>query len=79
MNNEVEVKVTKLEDGIEYYVLSESVIDNKKYYYLVNMNDEKDVCVRKQEIENGEEYLVTLDSIEELTKVLQAFREKHLK
>lgn len=78
-NEEVAVRTVVLEDGIEYYLLSEIDVENNKYFYLVNMNDEKDICVRKQEFDQGEEYLVTLDSVEELTKVMEAFHKKYIK
>jgi len=78
-DEKVMVKSIVLEDGIEYYVLTEIMVDENKYFYLVNVNDEKDICVRKQEIENGIEYLVTLDSTEELSKVLEKYKEKYIK
>ena len=43
------------------------------------MQDNKDLCVRKKEIVNGEEYLSTLDSTDELNKALTALKNKHQK
>lgn len=74
-----EVKTIVLEDGLEYFLLDELEIDNNKYYFLANMQNHKDICVRKQEIDNGEEYLVTLDSENEVAKVLAHFAHKHKK
>lgn len=74
-----EVKTIVLEDGIKYFLLDELDIDNNKYYFLANMNDYKDIVIRKQEIEDGKEYLVTLDSEEEVTKALAVFAHKHKK
>jgi len=77
MNNEMkEVKSIILDNGEEYYLVDETIIDNTKYYYLANMNDSNDICVRKQVLENGVSFVSTLDDIDELMRALQAFREK---
>ena len=77
MNEEMkEVKTIILDNGREYFLVDETIIDDVKYFYLANMNDNKDICVRKQEIENGISYLSTLDDIDELMKALEAFRDK---
>jgi len=77
MENEMkEVKTIVLDNGREYFLVDETIINDVKYYYLANMNDSKDICVRKQEIENGVSYLATLDDIDELLKALEAFRDK---
>lgn len=70
-----EVKTIIL-DGIEYFVAEELILYSNKYYYLVNTNDDKDIIFRKQLIENGEEYLVTLSSVDELARVMQEFTKK---
>ncbi len=72
-----EVNTIVLENGIEYFLLDEINIDNNTYYYLVNTNDNKDICIRKKEIENGEEYVATLDSDEEVAKALAYFAHKN--
>lgn len=57
----MEVEVITLENGIEYGIVQE--INN--YVLLVNLNDEKDYCIRKNVIRNGEEFIESLDSDEE--------------
>lgn len=74
-----EVKTIILDDGIEYYLADEVKIENDTYYFLTNMQDNKDLCVRKKEMVDGEEYLCTLDSIDELNKALTALKSKHQK
>lgn len=68
MNNKVELKVYTLEDGIDYAVLDE--IDN--YVFLANVNDPKDVCIRK---DVGPD-LVGLDDEAEFNKALKLFQTK---
>lgn len=72
-----EVKTIVLEDGLKYFLLDELEVDGTKYYVLANMNDYKDIVIRKQEFENGEEFIATLDSEAEVTKVLAHFAHKH--
>ena len=62
-----------LEDGLEYIVTDK--IDN--YLYLNNINDYKDFCVRKEIIEDNEEYIIGLDNEEELEKALKLFEKKY--
>ena len=62
-----------LEDNLEYIVTDK--IDN--YLYLNNINDYEDFCVRKEIIEDNEEYIVGLDNEEELEKALKLFEEKY--
>jgi len=59
-------EIVKLEDGINYLILNEQVIDNVKYLYLVNVNDEDDFAIRKVD---GED-LVGLTE-EEFDKVIK--------
>lgn len=62
-----------LEDNLEYIVTDK--IDN--YLYLNNVNDYEDFCVRKEIIEDNEEYIVGLDNEEELEKALKLFEKKY--
>lgn len=70
------VKTIILDNGREYFLVDETIISGVKYFYLANMQDSKDICVRKEEVEDGVTYLSTLDDIDELMKALQAFRDK---
>ncbi len=71
------IDVVTLEDGINYEVVDELLIDNVRYVYLTNENDISSICIRKINIINGNECLVNLDSEEEFKKVLKNFIEKH--
>ena len=62
-----------LEDGIEYIITDK--INN--YLYLSNINDPKDFCIRKELIEEGEEYISGLNNEEEYYSALKLFEEKY--
>ena len=62
-----------LENGLEYIITDK--IDN--YLYLNNINDYEDFCVRKEIIEDNEEYIIGLDNEEELEKALKLFEKKY--
>lgn len=68
-----EVEVITLEDGKDYMVTDEFEINKVRYVYLTNEEDIADICIRKINIINNEEYLVGLDSEEEFKKALQEF------
>lgn len=71
------IDVVTLEDGINYEVVDELIIDNVRYVYLSNENDSSCICIRKVNVINGDECLVNLDNEEEFKKVLKEFIEKH--
>lgn len=73
----VDVEKVTLDDGNTYIIVEQINIDNIKYVYLTNENNEKDFCIRKSIIENGEEFLVGLDSVDEFQKVLLCFLKKN--
>ena len=64
-------------DGKNYVISLELVVNGSKYLHLENIENPEDFCIRKVEIEDGEEYLVGLDSREEFNTVLEAFANKH--
>ena len=59
-------------DGTEYVVLEEV----NDYVYLVNPNNDEDVCIRKVILENDKKYLTNLDNEEEVDEALKLFKEK---
>lgn len=73
---ENEVNVVNI-DGIDYIVLDEIFIDNTKYVYLVNENDEEDFFINKIIIKEGKEYLTGLNTEEEAKKAMQAYADKN--
>jgi len=64
-------------DGKNYVISLELVVNGSKYLHLANIENPEDFCIRKVEMENGEEYLVGLESREEFNTVLEAFADKH--
>ncbi len=74
MNENVEL--VTLDDGKNYLVTAELVINNIKYIYLTNEDDVADFCIRKINNINGEEYLVGLESKDEVIMVLKEFSTK---
>lgn len=62
-----------LEDGIEYIITDK--INN--YLYLNNLNEPKNFLIRKETMENGEEYICGLDNEEEYYNALKLFEEKY--
>ena len=62
-------------DGKEYYEVSNVTYKGNKYSYIVNTKDEKDMCIRKNVIEDGEEYFETLDSDEEFNEICALYSE----
>lgn len=70
-NSSVEINEKK-------YNVSE-VIEYKdfKYIYLTNEENIEDFCVRKQITEDDKNYLVGLDSEEELIEALKLYEEKN--
>ena len=71
-----EVEVITLEDNKEYIVTDEIIINNVKYVYLTNENDIANFCIRKVNNINNTEFLVGLDSKEEVIIALKEFKNK---
>lgn len=67
-----EVEIVTLSDK-RYYLMDRVELNSSTYLVLVNINDEKDVCVRKEVEKEGKKYLVGLSSDEELQSVLKEF------
>lgn len=71
-----EVEVITLEDNKEYIVTDEIIINNVKYVYLTNENDIANFCIRKVNNINNTEFLVGLDTKEEVIMALKEFKNK---
>ena len=69
----VNVEVITLEDGLEYNIVDEIVIEDIKYIYLVEANTNK-VELRKLD---DDENLLQVDDIKEQEKALVVFAKKH--
>lgn len=72
-----EVEVITLEDGNTYMVVDEINVNGVRYVYLSNEEDVASFAVRKINIINNEEYLVSLSDKEEFNKALQYFLDKN--
>lgn len=66
-----------LEDGLEYAIVDEINYQDKHYVYLLNVNDNKDFCIRKSTNENGVEYAQGLDNKEEYETALNLYLNKN--
>lgn len=73
----IDAKSVKLEDGIEYMVIDEIVNANTTYYYLANIDDEEDFCVRKINKDKNDQLLVGLDSDAEFDRAMLLFMKKN--
>ena len=62
-----------LDDGIEYAIVREDVINGTEYTLFTNVNDNSKICFRKTVIEDGEEYYIGLDSDKEFDLVSAHF------
>lgn len=58
----------------EYLPLKEIKLNKITYYILMNIKDNKDICVRKEIEQNGEILISMLDSEEELKTVLSEYK-----
>ena len=66
-----------LEDNIEYLVIDKIEDKDVSYVYLMNKDDENDICVRKEIIEDDKCYLVGLDNKDEADKALILYIKKN--
>lgn len=72
-----EVNIITLDDGKDYMVTDELVINNVKYLLLTNEDDVADFCIRKINNINNSEYLVGLNNKDEVLNVLKEFTKKN--
>lgn len=66
-----------LENNIEYLVVDKINVDNKSYVYLLNPNDNEDLCIRKEVFKNGTNTLVGLDDEVEFNEALDLYLKKN--
>lgn len=64
-------------DGKEYIIIKEFVVKGTTYVHLINENDPQDMMYRKVVVEDGEEFLVGLDSDSEFDLVV-AYEQKYI-
>lgn len=68
-----------LENGVKYQIIDIIKHDKIKYIYLMAIDNEEDICCRKEIVENNENILIGLDNEEEFNLALKLFAEKHTK
>ena len=66
-----------LENGIEYEVIDKIINGNNKYVYLSNINDNKDICIRKEVKKTDDNYLVGLADEQEFKIALSLLLNKN--
>lgn len=71
---EKEVEVLVLENNERYFPLKKFNLNGISYYVLINIKNDKDICVRKEIEEDGEILISMLDSEEELKSVLAEYK-----
>lgn len=72
------MKTIILDDNTEYVLLEEITINNTNYTLFSNINDPKDITLRKTKYEDNESYFVGLDSKEEVENVLMHISKSYL-
>ena len=65
-----ELEIITLDDGRDYIITDEFLIDGVKYVYLTLEGDIGTFCIRKINIINNEEYLVSLNDKNELMNLV---------
>ena len=73
-----ELEIITLDDGRDYIITDEFLIDGVKYVYLTLEGDIGTFCIRKINIINNEEYLVGLKDRNEFNMALEKFMEKNI-
>ena len=68
-----------LDNGIEYTIVKNEVINNILYTMFANVNDNADICFRKTITKDGEDYYIGLDDDNEYDLVVAYFAKNLLK
>lgn len=68
-----------LDNGIEYAIVKNEMINDILYTMFANVNDNTDICFRKTITENGEKYYIGLDDDNEYDLVVAYFAKNLLK
>ena len=68
-----------LDNGIEYTIVKNEMINDTLYTMFANVNDNTDICFRKTITENGEDYYIGLDDDNEYDLVVAYFAKNLLK
>lgn len=74
---EKECNVVTLEDNIEYTELGQIKYNSNTYVVLADLENPKNYCVRKLEEENGNQFIIGIDTEEEFNNVMTLFAQKY--
>ena len=74
---EREYNIITLEDNLEYAEIDTITNNNNTYIFLSELNKPENICIRKIEIKNNEEYIVGLNSDEEFDTIIKLFTKKY--
>ena len=75
-NKMTEINTIVLDDGKEYYIVQNVVVDNITYTLFSDIENEKEIRFRKIIVKDDKEYYVGLDTHEELKNVIKALDKK---
>lgn len=79
MRKENNMDTIVLDNGIEYAIVKNEVINNILYTMFANVNDNTDICFRKTITKNGEDYYIGLDDDNEYDLAVAYFAKNLLK
>lgn len=69
--------VVTLEDNKEYCVASKTVFEGNTYYFLVEIEDTKNIKICRESIENNSLILTEVEDTNSIQKLLFAFNESN--
>lgn len=76
-DGDVEVDVVEI-DGVEYSEVMRLSWNGNTYVYLSDLDHPEDFLIQRYYIENGEEYIVGLESTAEFDEVMKQFAKRML-
>ncbi len=68
-------EILKLDDGIDYVIMSKINYNNKEYVLFTNLDNSEDIMIKTEIIKDDEIYLDGLDNAEEFDLALKLFGE----
>ena len=75
MEENIEVDMLRLEDNNDY-ILIDKVENKGNKYFILGKNNTEDFCIRKVIVENNKEWLIKLDSYDELEEIMSIYNNK---
>ena len=75
MDNSIKNQIVTLGDGNRYFVLEETVYCSKVYDFLLNVEDEKDIEIVRQEVIDSKLILQEVTDQKEIEDLILIFRD----